>query len=125
MAPSKLSFPLANGALDFHDGGERLRIDLASCTANALAKSLLKGFAIEGGGDIHTAAILPGAFGGERAEPLLKPATAVSHPAKSTVNRNAKMPKGCRPRFDANPFGVVAAQFEAETLPRKELRCWI
>ena len=33
-------------------------------------------------------------FGGERAEPLLKPATEVSHRAKTTVNRNAT--KGSR-----------------------------
>jgi len=56
---------------------------------------------------------------GERDEALIKPATEVSHPAKSTVNRNAKrLPT----RLDANRFGVVAAQFEAETLLPKALR---
>ena len=50
-------------------------------------------------------------FGGERAEPLLKPATEVSHRAKTTVNRNAT--KGSRPismpaRAAALPFNFEA-----------------
>ena len=47
----------ADGALDFHDLGEALGIDLTLLHRKSVGQKLLKGFAIEVGRDVHAAAI--------------------------------------------------------------------